>query len=322
VKAIVQTGYGSPEVLELKEIDQPAIKNTEVLVRVHACGLNAGDYFSMRGRPWPVRFMAGFPKPRDYVLGWDIAGRVDAAGKDVTACHVGDAVFGACSGALAEYARVTPAHVAPMPTTLTFEQAAAIPTAAITALHGLRDVGRVQPGQRVLINGASGGVGTFAVQIAKALGAEVTGVCSTKNVDLVGSIGADHVIDYTRDDFTRCGQRWDLILDNVANHSFPDLRRVLAPGGAIVPNSGHSGMAYVFNAYLLSLFSRRHRRPFFAATNTKDLVLLTELIKAGNVAPVIDNTYALDQAREAFRYLDQRHARGKVVIAVAQPAGA
>ncbi len=224
MKAIVLSRYGSPDVLELKEIDKPVVKDDDVLVRVQAASLNAGDLFSMKGSPWLARFAVGFPQPKNYVLGWDVAGRAEAVGKNVTRFQPGDEVFTACSGAFAEYACAPEDKVAMKPTNLTFEQAAAVPTAALTALQGLRDAGKVQPNQKVLINGASGGVGTFAVQIAKALGAEVTGVCSTRNVEMVRSLGADHVVDYTREDFTQGGQRYDLILDNVASRSFSDLR--------------------------------------------------------------------------------------------------
>ncbi|MBE9535242.1 MAG: NAD(P)-dependent alcohol dehydrogenase [Proteobacteria bacterium] len=316
MKAIVQNDYGSPNVLKLKEVDKPVIKENDVLVRVHAAALNAGDYFSMRGSPWLVRFTVGFPKPKNYILGWDVAGRVEAVGKKVKQFKPGDEVFASCSSTLAEYVSADEDKFAMKPTNLTFEQAAAVPTAAITALQGLRDAGKVQPGQKVLINGASGGVGTFAVQIAKSFGAEVTGVCSTKNVDMVRSIGADHVIDYTKEDFTKSGQRYDLILDNVANHSFSDLRHALTLQGIIIPNSGHGGMGYVFKAFLLSLFMRQQGNMYLSASNNRDLVVLKELIEAGKVTPVIDRTYPLSDTPEAFRYLEESHARGKVVITV------
>jgi NADPH:quinone reductase-like Zn-dependent oxidoreductase len=219
-------------------------------------------------------------------------------------------------GTCAEYACAGEDKFGLKPTNLTLEQAAAAPTAAITALRGLRDVGKVQPGQKVLINGASGGVGTFAVQIAKALGAEVTGVCSTRNMDMVRSIGADHVIDYTQEDFTQSGQRYDLILDNVGNHSSSDCRRVLTPQGTLIPNTGHAGLGYVIKAFVLSLFVRQQGRPFVAIPKNEDLVVLKELIEAGKVTPVIDRTYPLSETPEAFRYLDEEHARGKVVITV------
>lgn len=286
MKAIVQNGYGSPDVLALKEVATPAIKEDQVLVRVHAASINAGDYFSMLGSPWLVRFSVGFPKPKDYILGWDMAGRVEAVGSAVTQFQPGDAVFGAVNGAFADYVVAAAGRLAPKPANLSFEQAAAVPTAGLTALQGLRDAGQVQPGQKVLINGAAGGVGTFAVQIGKALGAQVTGVCSTRNVEMVRSLGADHVIDYTREDFTRSGQRYDLILDNAANHSFSALRRVLTPQGRIIPNSGHGGMSYVLKAFLLSPFMRQQDKPLFTTTNGNDLDVLRELIEAGKVTPI------------------------------------
>lgn len=318
MKAIVQNDYGSPDVLKLAEVPQPAMKDNQVLVRVKAVSINAGDVFAMRGSPWLIRLTAGFPKPKNYILGWDMAGVVEAAGSSVTQFRSGDEVYAACSGALAEYVSVAEDKLALKPAKLTFEQAAAIPTGAITALKGLRDVGKLQPGQKVLINGASGGVGTFAVQIAKALGAEVTGVCSTRNVDMVRSLGADKVIDYTKEDFTQNGRRYDLILDNVASHSFSDLMRVLTPQGLIVPNSGHSGMGYVFKAFLLSPFLRQLGSMYLAVPTGKDLAQLKEWIETGKVKPVIDRTYPLREAPEAFRHLDKEHARGKVVITVAK----
>jgi NADPH:quinone reductase-like Zn-dependent oxidoreductase len=258
-----------------------------------------------------------FPKPKkDYVVGADLAGRVEAVGKNVTRFQPGDEVFGECSRACTEYVCAQEDKLVQKPHNLTFEQAAAVPTSALTALHALRDQGKVKPGQKVLINGASGGVGTFAVQIAKALGAEVTGVCSARNVDTTRSIGADHVIDYTQEDFTRSESRYDLILDNVASHSFAEYRRVLNPGGTHIPSSGHGGMGYIFKAFLLSLFLRQQGRPFVSTPNQEDLNALKELVEAGRVTPVIDRTYPLRETAEAFRYLDEGHAQGKVVIAV------
>ena len=318
MKAIVQNGYGSADVLELKEIDNPGTRDNDVLVRIWATAINAGDYFSMKGSPWLVRLTVGFPKPKNYVPGWDAAGRIEAVGKKVTRFQPGDEVFGSGSHAFAEYMTADADQFALKPANLTFEQAAAVPTAALTALQALRDKGKLRPGQKVLINGASGGVGTFAVQIAKALGAEVTGVCSTRNLEMVRSIGADRIIDYTQEDFTTSGQRYDLILDNVANRTFSDLRRALALQGKIIPNSGHGGMGYVFKAYFLSMFGRRHGRPFLASINNKDLVLLKDLIESGKVRPVIDRTYSLGETPQAFRHLEQSHARGKVVITVEQ----
>lgn len=318
MKAVVQNAYGSPDVLHLKEVAKPAVKENELLVRVHAAALNAGDVFSLKGSPWLARLSVGFPKPKDYILGWDMAGRVEAVGAKVTRFRPGDEVFAACSHTLAEYVCVAADKVALKPANLTFAEAAAVPTAAITALQGLRDAGRVQAGQKVLINGASGGVGTFAVQIAKAFGAEVTGVCSARNVEMVRSLGADHVIDYSREDFTQGSRRYDLILDNVASHSFTDLRRVLTPQGVIVPNSGHGGMSYVLKAFALSPFTRQVAGMFMSAPNDKDLTVLKDLIEAGKVEPVIDRTYPLSQTPDAFRYLEESHARGKVVIIITE----
>mgnify|MGYP001827311913 CR=1 FL=1 len=316
MKAIVQNGYGSSDVLGLKEIDKPVVEENDVLVRVHAASLAAGDYFAMRGEPYLVRFSAGWPKPKDYVPGYDVAGQVEAVGEDVTQFQPGDEVYGDCQGTCAEYVCGAEDKFVLKPANLTFEQAAAVPTSAVAALHGLRDAGKVQPGQKVLINGASGGVGTFAVQIAKALGAEVTGVCSTRNVDIVRSIGADHVIDYTQKDFTQSGPRYDLILDQVANHSFSDFRRALTPKGIYIPNSGHSGLGFIIRAFVISLFVRQQGAPYIAIPKNQDLVDLKELIEAGKVTPVIDRTYPLSETPEAFRYLDGGHARGKVVITV------
>ncbi len=318
MKAIVPNDYGTPDVLKLAEVAQPSVKENEVLVRVKAVSINAGDVFAMRGSPWMIRLVAGFPKPKNYILGQDMAGVVEAAGSSVTQFRPGDEVYAASGSALAEYVSVAEDKLAFKPANLTFEQAAAIPTGAITALKGLRDVGKLQPDQKVLINGASGGVGTFAVQIAKALGAKVTGVCSARNVDMVRSLGADDVVDYTRQDFTQNGHRYDLILDNVASHSFSDLMRVLTPQGLIVPNSGHSGMGYVFKAFLLSPFLRQLGSMYFALPNGKDLTELKEWLETGQVKPVIERTYPLCETPEAFRYLDKEHARGKVVITVTE----
>jgi NADPH:quinone reductase-like Zn-dependent oxidoreductase len=314
MKAIIQTDYGSPEVFELREIEKPVVKDDEVLVSVHAAALNSGDYFIMRGDSFLVRMANGWPKPKNYIRGWDVAGHVEAVGKNITQFQPGDEVFGAGKGACAEYMCATEDKFVPKPANLTFEQAAAVPTAAVTALHGLRNHGKVKQGQKVLINGASGGVGTFAVQIARAFGAEVTGVCSTRNVDMVRSIGADHVIDYTEKDFTQSGQRYDLILDNVGNRSFSDYRSALSPQGIFIPNSGHAGMGYVIKAVVLSVFMRRQRRPYYAVPTNDDLVALLELIEAGKVTPIIDRTYPLSETTEAFRYLNKERARGKVVI--------
>jgi len=308
--------YGGPEVLELKEVVEPRVADNDVLIKVKAVGLNAGDYFSMRGSPWLARMTVGFPKPKDHILGWDVAGEVAKVGRAVKTFKPGDRVFCATMYALAEYAMAPEDKVALAPTSLDLEQAAAVPSAATAALNALRDQAKVKPGQKVLVNGASGGVGIFSVQIAKALGAEVTGVCSTRNEDMVRSLGADHVIDYTKHDFTKTGLRYDVILDNVGNHSFSDYRRALAPGGVCIPNTGHGGMSYVIKAYLLSAVTKRQARPFMAVPNRTNLDYLRELIDTGKLKPVIDKTYPIEQTAEALRYMEEEHARGKVVVLV------
>ncbi|MDY6868680.1 MAG: NAD(P)-dependent alcohol dehydrogenase [Chloroflexota bacterium] len=314
MKAIVQTAYGSPDVLEFREIDKPVVEDDDVLVRVHAVGLNAGDYFSMRGQPWVIRLDLGLRRPKNHIPGWDVAGHVEAVGRKVTRFQPGDEVFAAINSTCAEYACAGEDKFALKPTNLTLEQAAAVPTAALTALQALRDRAKVQPGQKVLINGASGGVGTFAVQIAKALGAEVTGVCSRRNMELVRSIGADHVIDYTQEDFTQSGQQYNVILDNVGNHSFAAYRRVLTSQGIIQPNTGHAGVGYVLKAFVLSQFMRQQGHLFVTNPTHEDLVVLKEFIESGQVTPIIDKLYPLSETPEALRYLEKCHARGKVVI--------
>ena len=316
MRAIVINAYGGPEVLELKDIARPAVGATDVLVRVRAASLNAGDLFSMRGSPWLARFMVGFPRPKDHVLGWDLAGVVEEIGAKVTRFKPGDEVFAATQHSFAEYASVPENKCAPAPSSLSLEEAAAIPSAALAALHALRDKAKLQPGQHVLINGASGGVGTFAVQIAKALGAEVTAVCSSRNVDMVRFLGADRVIDYTKEDFVTVARPCDLLLDNVGSRSFADCRRVLAPGGRVLPNTGHAGMGYVFKAYALSAVSRRHTSPVLSVPNGDDLAFIRSLIHEGKVKPVIDRSYQMHEIRDAFRYFEEEHARGKVVVEI------
>lgn len=316
MKAIFQTGYGSPDLFELKEVDKPVIKDYEVLVKVRATALHAGDLFFMRGVPYMVRIAAGFPRPKNYIPGYDVAGQVEDVGKKVTQFKPGDVVFGSGQSTCAELVCVKEKNIISKPASLTFEEAAAIPTSALSALHGIRDIGKVQKGQKVLINGASGGVGTYAVQIAKALGAEVTGVCSTRNLDLVRSIGADHVIDYTKMDFTQGGQKYDLIIDQVANHSLSACRRVLSPQGMHIPNSGNSGLGYIIKALISSLIIRQQGRTYLSVPKKQDLVVLKDLVETGKVKPVIDNTYSLSETSEAFRYMEEVHASGKVVITV------
>lgn len=322
MKAIVYCDYGSPDVLEYEDVEKPLPGDDEVLVRVRAAALNPLDWHYMRGTPYVARIGMGLRKPKVTRLGVDFAGTVESIGRNVTQFRPGDQVFGGRSGALAEYVSVREDRAVVLkPANLTFEQAAAVPVAAITALQGLRDEGRLQPGQKVLINGASGGVGTFAVQIAKSLGADVTGVCSTRNVDMVRSIGADRVIDYTREDFTRTGQRYDLVLDNVGNHSLLECRRALNPAGRYVMVGGPSGrwidpLLRAFNAFVLSRFVPQDMGMFMAELRKKDLIILRDLMEAGKVTPVIDRRYRLSEVPAAIRYLEEGHARGKVVIVV------
>jgi NADPH:quinone reductase-like Zn-dependent oxidoreductase len=321
MKAIVQDKYGPPHVLDLEEIDTPVVEDDEVLVQVHAAGVAIGDWLVMRGLPYPARMTYGLRKPKNSIPGFEVAGHVEAVGTNVKRFQPGDEVFGWCNGALAEYVSVSEDALAPKPANLTFEQAAAVPISAFTALQGLRDQGQIEAGQKVLVIGASGGVGTFAVQIAKAFGAEVTGVCSTRNVDLVRSIGADHVIDYTQDDFTQSGQRYDVILDTVGNRSLSDTRRALTPRGSLVIVGGSGGpwlmgMGRSVRALMLSPFVRQRLRAFVSKPNTADLKVLKELIEDGKVTPVIDRTYPLGETREAIGHIGARHTRGKTVIIV------
>ncbi len=321
MKAIHFYEYGSPDVLEFKEAETPSLKDNEVLIKVHAASANPLDWHSMRGAPFIARIEFGLRRPRDPRLGADVAGRVTAIGKDVTRFKIGDEVFGDISkGSFAEYASASEEHVALKPANLTFEAAAAVPVAAFTALQGLRDKGQIQSGQKVLINGAAGGVGTFAVQIAKAYGAEVTGVCSTRNVDMVRSIGADHVVDYTKADFTRNGKRYDLIFDAVGNLSVSDYQRALSPHG-IASVAGFTTLARLFQVILLGAWvsktgSQQIGLMETAYSNPKDLEILRELLETGKVIPVIDRTYPLSETAEAIRYLEMGHARGKVIITV------
>ena len=324
MKAITHCEYGGPEVLKVEEIEKPVPNDNQVLVKVRANSVNPLD-LTIRG-PLLLRPLFGLRKPKDTRLGVDYSGTVEAVGKNVTNFKPGDEVFGGKNGALAEYICVLADRAVVLkPSNMTFEQAAAVPVAAITALQGLRDKGKIQSGQKVLVNGASGGVGTFAVQIAKSFGTEVTGVCSTRNVDLVRSIGADHVIDYTKEDFTKTDQRYDLIYDLVGNHSFSERRRILNPNGicvmAGIGGSGwHDGFATrllgELNAYVRSRFVSEKFITYIAAFNQKDMMVLADLRQSGKMKPVIDRTYKLSETADALRYLEQGHARGKVVITV------
>jgi NADPH:quinone reductase-like Zn-dependent oxidoreductase len=325
MKAIVYCDYGLPN-LKLEEVEKPVPNDDQILVKVRAASVNPYDWHFVEGTPKIMRAMGvGLRKPKDTRLGVDFAGTVEAVGKNVTQFKPGDDVFGGKGGAFAEYVcRRAEGPVALKPTNITFEQAACVNIAGITALQGLRDKGKVQPGQKVLINGASGGVGTFAVQIAKSFGADVTGVCSTKNVDLVRSLGADHVIDYTKEDFTKGEQRYDLILDNVTNHSLLECRRALTPKGIYVmiggggPNEqGLIGpLVNPIKAMLLSPFVSQKMGMMMADANQKDLTVLGDMMQSGKIKPVIDRTYKLSEVPDAIRYLEAGHARGKVVITV------
>ena len=321
MKAIVHDRYGSPEVLELQEVEKPNVTDDGVLVRVRAASVNPADWYGMTGLPYVGRALMGLLKPKQRVLGVDFAGTVEAVGEDITEFRPGDDVFGGRSGSFAEYVCVRNAVVL-KPANVTFEQAAAVPIAALTALQGLRDKGQVQPGHKVLINGASGGVGTFAVQIAKALGAEVTGVCSTRNVDLVRSIGADHVVDYTREDFTRNDRRYDLLLDVAGSRSWPECKRVLNPQATLVIVGAPKGnrligpLSHIVKVRLAALRSSQRVVFFIAKVNKADMEVLQELLEAGKVTPVIDRRYELSEVADAFRYLGEGHAQGKIVITV------
>ena len=319
MQAITQDTYGSHDVLKLGDVDKPEIGDGEVLVRVHAASVHVGDWILMTGSPFVMRFATGLRKPKNRVPGTDVAGTVEAVGNNVTSLRPGDEVFGWCAGAFAEYARASEDQFIKKPANLTFDQAAAVGVSASTALQLLRDNGKVQPGQKVLVNGASGGVGTFAVQIAKAFGAEVTGVTSTKNLEMVRSIGADHVIDYTREDFTKGAERYDLILDNVGIHSMARTRRALAPLGTLISNGGgHADgkLGRTLRALVVSMFVRQQASPTVKTQNHDDLVALKGLVEAGQVTPVIDRTYPLTETPAAIGHVAAGHARGTVVIAV------
>ncbi len=325
MKAITQDTYGSTDVLRLSDIDKPVPGDDDVLIRVHAAGVDPGVWHLMTGLPYLVRLMGpGFLKPKVRVRGRDVAGTVETVGKKVTQLKAGDSVYGICDGAFAEYVCAKAKQFAPKPANLTFEQAAAVPISAMTALHGLRDAGQLKPGQRVLVIGASGGVGSYAVQLAKAFGADVTGVCSTSKTDLVRSLGADHVIDYTREDFTDGSRRFDLILDTGGRRPLSQLRRALGPRGILVIIGGEGG-GRLFGGFerqmlapLRSLFSGQKLLGLMPDERQEDLFTLKDLIEARKVAPVVDKTYLLSEAAEAVRYLKEGHARGKLVISMHQ----
>ena len=329
MKAIVYRSYGSADVLRYEEIEKPAPKDDEVLIKVRAAALNPYDWHFLRGLPYPLRLRTGLGKPKDTRLGVDLAGEVESVGKNVTQFKTGDEVFGCGRGAFAEYACASEAQLARKPAAVSFEQAASLPIAGLTALQALRlgtsrGKGQIPQRQKVLINGAAGGVGTFAVQIAKSFGAEVTGVCSSRNVDMVRSLGADHAVDYTREDFTGSGQRYDMILDCVANHSLSEFRRVLEPQGSYVMVGAADGggrwmigvLARLLKGFVLSRFVGQKLVMMGAKLTKEDLTSLGELVKKGRVTPVIDRRYRLSELPEAMRYLELGHARGKVIVTV------
>jgi NADPH:quinone reductase-like Zn-dependent oxidoreductase len=319
MKAMVHDTYGSPEVLRRADLKKPQIGDGEVLVRVHAASVHVGDWIVMTGKPLVMRMATGLRKPKNPIPGTDVAGTVEAVGKGVQRLRPGDEVFGWAAGAFAEYVSASEDQFIPKPTNLTFEQAAAVGVSATTALQLLRDNGRVQPGHNVLINGASGGVGTYAVQIAKAFGAEVTGVTSTRNAEMVRGIGADHVIDYTQEDFTAGEPHYDLILDNVGNHSMARTRRVLKPTGTLISNGGgHADgkLGRTVRTMLVSMFVRQQAGPSLKTQNHDDLVALKELVEAGKIRPVIDSTYSLSETRQAIERVATGRARGTIVVSV------
>ncbi|MDK1018028.1 MAG: NAD(P)-dependent alcohol dehydrogenase [Actinomycetota bacterium] len=321
MQAIVYHEYGSPDVLELEEVDTPAMKDHEVLVRVRAASVNPLDWHFLTGTPYIARLQTGLLRPRHGILGVDVAGQVEAVGSNVTQFQPGDEVFGGSNGSFAEYVCVSESAIVQKPPNLTFEEAAAVPIAAFTALQGLRDKGGIRRGHKVLINGASGGVGTFAVQIAKSFGAEVTGVCSTKNVEMVRSIGADRVIDYSQEDFTQDGQRYDILLDMVGNRSLSECRRALNAKGILIVVGGPKArwlgpLVRVFKALLVSLVVSQKLVPMLAHQNKDDLIFLQRLLEAGEVTPVIDRRYTLSEVPQALRHQGEGHTRGKTVITV------
>ena len=322
MRAIIYRRYGPPDVLQLEETERPTPADDEVLIKVRAASVNPYDWHFMRGEPYPLRLMAGVRQPKNPRLGADVAGEVEGVGKNITRLKPGDAVFGTCQGSLAEYACGSELRLAIKPGNVTFEQAASVGIAALTALQALRDQGHVLPGYKVLVNGAAGGVGTFAVQIAKSFGAEVTGVCSTRNVEMVCSIGADHVVDYTREDFTQGREHYDIILDCVGNHSLSACGRVLSPKGIYVAAGGKAGrwmvgvLLSMITARILSWFGSRKFLSLLANINNHDLALVGDLIATGKVTPVIDRCCGLSEVPEAIRHLENGHARGKVVISL------
>ncbi len=322
MKSAIQTGYGSPDVVQLVDVEKPVPKENEVLIRVRAASLNPLDWRMMRGKPSIVRAMGGLTRPKNPRMGYDVAGVAEAIGSGVTQIKAGEDVFGFGRGAFAEYACSVEEELVSKPPNLTFEQAASVSVAGRTALQGLRDKGRLQPGQRVLINGAAGGVGTFAVQLAKWMGSKVTAVCSARNLDLVRSLGADHVLDYAREDFTRSGHRYDVVFDCVANRSLGDCRRALAPKGVYIAVTGKDvpvlgPIARFIAVVMVSSFVSQTLTPMMARPSRADMIILRDLLESGRITPVIDKCYDFYEVQSAISYLEQGHARGKVVLTIA-----
>lgn len=316
MKAYVQNGYGSTDFLSLVEREKPEPKANEILIKVKASSLNAGDYFSLMGSPWMIKLTLGFPRPKNHIPGWDVAGVVEAVGGDVKSFKPGDEVYAGCDKAFAEFVVVAEDLVSLKPENLSFEEAAAIPTAGVAALIGLRDKGELKAGQKVLINGASGGVGTYAVQIARAFGAQVSGVCSGRNSEMVKSLGAERVYDYNKEDFSQSDEKFDLLLDNVSSRSIKDLKKSLKPGGTILPNSGYGGMSYVIKAMLMKPFVKEIGAMYLAVPDKSNLGTLKELAEEGKIKPVIDKVYPFIELKEAFNYMDKEHPSGKIVISL------
>lgn len=318
MKAVVLNGYGSTEHLKLMDVQKPKIKDTEVLIKVIASSVNAGDLFGVMGSPYMIRFSIGFPRPKDFILGWDISGIIEEVGSKVEGFKAGDEVYGASESAFAEYVKIDANKINYKPRNISHIETASLPTAALTALQRLRDGGKIKKGQKVLVTGASGGVGSFAVQIAKTYGTEVTGVCSAKKIDMVRSIGADHIIDHSRDDITKGNRNYDIILDNVGCYSFSEMKKVLAPGGIIVPNTGHGGMKYVFGSMFQMMLSKKVGGMKVTVEDPKDLNFLKDLIETNKIKPVVDKTFPMDDTAKALDYLKSRKVKGKVVIKIGE----
>lgn len=314
MKAIVQNGYGSTEFLSIKDVKKPEIRENEVLVKVKAASVNAGDLFTVKGSPFILRMDVGFPKPKDHILGWDIAGMVDSVGRSVKKFTKGDEVYGSTKYAFAEYVAGEENLFEMKPKSLSFEEAAAIPTAGLTALQRLRDGGNIKKGQKLLILGASGGVGSLAVQIARSYGCKVDGVCSSSKKEMVKTLGASRVYSYDKEDFTQSGEKYDIILDNTGRNRFSDMKKALSKDGMIIPNSGHGGMSYVIKAFSTAPIDKHVGKMQIADLKRGDLKKINELIEDGWIKPHVDRTFKLEEVPEAIDYMDKGNVRGKIVI--------